>query len=295
MVPVEVTCPICSTSKKINIPIFLFEKKKTGTIKINVDTNICCAHQFIIFISKSYKVMGYESYDSVIEIGSKKVDKSSITFREILKTFDNTVLLLMFHAVIIECPIVIISSLGGKGQAKALNQFFNQILPNKHKSPFLFSSLAIDEHSSLEEKALVINQNGKIEKISWEKIPFNFERNLIQGATKILDETGQILIMKETINELFMKVEFLKKTLDEWARIDKRYNRRMRRSNKEYIARKVYEDECKDVLTGEYGSEMDEEKVNLILQIARLRFKAKIYHIDSDKNASVAKKMPKKH
>ena len=206
---VTVSCPKCKKSKDVLIPNFLFENKDSKFIKVNIDSGICCEHQFLIFIKKSGQIIGTESVDSVATLSDKNLKFQNLSLSNIIEKYGRETTLLMLHSVIIERPIILISKESNIKQtrilAKSLNIFFNKTLPQNVKSPFLFSSLTVKEQKlTNSDSDLVITPEGEVENIPWDSISLLFEEEMIDKALNMLDSSLQIEIMDQIL-EVFVE------------------------------------------------------------------------------------------
>ena len=59
---IQIICPICKTSKKLNIPIKVIDQAKQLTT-VSIPSGIVCEHGFQSFVDKNFKVRGYQRVD----------------------------------------------------------------------------------------------------------------------------------------------------------------------------------------------------------------------------------------
>ncbi|MHA1775424.1 MAG: hypothetical protein DRO88_03050 [Promethearchaeia archaeon] len=292
----EFECPICHAKKEVKLPQILFKKNITSLKKVQIDSSICCEHTFIAFISPSLKVIGYETVDMIAEL-NKSVEKLSqiITLEKILKDFGEDITKLIFHAVIIETPIIILIKAEDKSKiAMKLNYFFNQILPVDLKNPFLFSEISnenqlIDQNQT--DKALIITSDKNVKDISWQSIPFYYEQELIEKAMEILDPKMQLEVLKVSLETLFSYTTEINKIFKEWEQLDRRYYRKLGKIH-EYQPKIIYFEDLQSVAEKEFPNQISRYGLQLIAQILRNRFHVNFY-IDNFFDQDVKKKMPK--
>ncbi|WP_457557461.1 hypothetical protein [Candidatus Harpocratesius sp.] len=287
-------CPTCHTPKKVKLPRFIFEKNSNSLKKVQIDSGVCCEHSFVAFISPSLKIVGYEIIDMIADI-TKKINRKTqkLTLSQILEKYGEEITLLLFHAVIIETPIIILAHQDSSiNQAMFLNHFFNQILPSEIKNPFLFSEMQ-DETQLIgkTDQALVITTENKVKNISWESIPFNFEKELIEKALDILDPEMQIEVMRDALETLFKYANKINEIFKEWERLDRRYYRKLGKIN-EYKPKLIYIEDLKSAAEREFQNQISEYGLHLIAQILYHRFHVNFY-LDNLFNQDIAKKMPK--
>ena len=252
---VNIQCPTCQTIKDIEVPDELFAGKKMGLIKIHIEKSICCDHQFIAFFSKSGKNCGYEKLDVAFEL-TEKDEIQELSLRDLLKSYGDYIMTLMFHSVIINVPIIILhTKYELENKAPAMNMFVNEFLPEKYHSPLLFTSeYDLEFHKNPRNDALVISAHNDVENTPWPTIPFDYEKEIISKALDILDDKMQPLIVQEELNVLFNKAEYFNTLLDKWAAI--------------------YEEDVRTELNKEFPDEIDDYMYRLLLQILERRFKA---------------------
>lgn len=66
---VDITCPVCKTSKKINMSKLAF-LNPSGISTVSIPKNLVCDHQFLVYVDNEFLVRGYESVDFEFETES---------------------------------------------------------------------------------------------------------------------------------------------------------------------------------------------------------------------------------
>lgn len=256
---INIQCPTCRTEKSIEVPEDLFLGKKMGLIKVHIEKDICCEHQFIAFFSKSGKNCGYEKLDVAFEL--KIEQHEDLTLRDLLKRYGDYIMSLMLHSTILNIPVVVLHDKYDRfNHAPGLNMFVNEFLPVKYQSPMLFTSeYDLEFHKHPREDALVISAQNDVENTPWPNIPLDFEKDLIKKALDILDDKMQAILVQEELQKMFDKAEFFNDLINKWAAI--------------------YEEDVLNELTKEFPDEIDDYMYRFLLQILERRFKADLSKI----------------
>lgn len=261
---VHIQCPICNKEKDIQLPLSLFDSKKTGLVKVQIDEGICCEHRFIAFFTKTGKNAGYEKLDLALDLAESGKQEEKIYLRDLLKKYGDYAVQNVLHAVIIDMPITLLhTKYEHKNLAPIYNRFFAHFLPKKFQNPFLFTwyyDLEYKKNPTFD--TFVINTEGFIQNTPWRYIELDFEKKIIKKALDIIDDESQALILQQEFQNFFDKVESLRDLMKTWKKIN-----------------------FEDALTEfqKYYSDVDENLFELLIQIAKYRFKADVSKIKQDK------------
>ncbi|MCF2139812.1 MAG: hypothetical protein K9W44_07150 [Candidatus Lokiarchaeota archaeon] len=261
---VHIICPECSKEKDIEVPSSLFETKKVGLIKIQIDEGICCEHRFLAFFSKSGNNAGYEKLDLSLNLEEIEKNKEKVYLRDLLKKYGDYCVQNILHAVIINMPITLLhTKYEHKNLAPIYNRFFAQFIPKKYQNPFLFSWYYDLEYKKKPTyDTFVITTEGFIENTPWRYIELDYEKELIKKALDIIDDESQVLILQQEFQQLFDMSEALIELLKNWSKIS-----------------------FDDALTEfqKYYPNVEDNMFELLLQIAQHRYKVDVSVVKIDK------------
>lgn len=261
---VHISCPVCSKEKNISLPANLFETKKMGLIKIQIEEGICCEHRFIAFFNKNGKNAGYEKLDFAINLEKSTKEEEKIYLRDILKLYGDYCVQNLFHSVIINMPITLLhTKYEPKNIAPLYNRFFAHFLPEKYQNPMLFSWYYDLEYKKKPTyDTFVVTTKGFIENTPWRYIEMNFEKNLIKKSMDIIDDESQTIILQQEFQQLFDKCDALNELMKGW--------------------KKITEDEALEEIQKFYP-DIDEYLFQLLLQILQYRYNVDISMIKPSK------------
>ncbi|UYP44260.1 hypothetical protein NEF87_000545 [Candidatus Lokiarchaeum ossiferum] len=291
---IEIICPDCGKGAMVKIPNHLFKKGTLNAIKIHIESGICCNHRFLAFVSNKHKAIGYEKLDSVV-LNKTRTQKHIFSLKTILDNFNNQIVLLFFRALLLSCPIIIVSEQDLSVEINEYNYFFNSLLPEKHLNPFLFSYYSRENlKENMNEISLILTDDLSIEQIPWASIPFDIEKQFFLEGFQIMDRDGQIYVMKVKISTLFDKVIYLIDSLNRIIEIERRYNRKIYKLDENQNDRIFYEDECDKIIIKKYGENITKLELDLIRLIALNRFHANIQRNDNNSKKVKKIKLPQK-
>ena len=187
----EVTCPQCDVAGTINVPTYLFKNKKAGNLKIQVNVGMVCEHEFVVFIARSGKVMGYETIDVALNLADfqNTTEAGHIFLPDILKIFGKYGVSNQFHAVLLNTPIKVLRCDDDFNYAKPLTTLFNEFLPVTYKDQMIIVSniLEKDYKKAKIDDTFLFNTTGVVANAPWEEIELKLEEDLIVEALKFLD------------------------------------------------------------------------------------------------------------
>jgi len=218
---IEVTCPTCGETKRINIPESLFSQKKFGTIKIQVPVNaICPKHQFIVFLDTKGVVRGYEKIDIAIAVTPVETEKEAVgilTLRKLIQLFGTYGVLSLMHAKIFNYSSYIIKDADFGPTEELLNLIGNRILPEKyrgHNSIYLLEESDYGNIKLKEKNALLIDcLTQNILQTPW-KEKLKFEEEIVKRALEIINEEEQLRLLQQRIAIFIKEAEHAKDILE---------------------------------------------------------------------------------
>ncbi|MHA1611423.1 MAG: hypothetical protein ACTSYU_05160 [Promethearchaeota archaeon] len=212
-ISIIVECPTCQKTKEIGVPKYLFTNKKMGTLKVQIHTGICCEHNFIAFVAKNGKIRGYESIDMAINIS--KIEESSIQgklfMRDILKKYGDYALTTCLHSVLLNVPICFLRKKTEKSKTAEISNLFNEVIPEGFNQNLMQISTIwdIDYRKAKIEGALVISPEGLIANAPWSETPLTFEKEILNRALEILDDSSQTLVVQQELKETFKHAQYI--------------------------------------------------------------------------------------
>ncbi|WP_457556538.1 hypothetical protein [Candidatus Harpocratesius sp.] len=263
-IEVLVECPNlnCNKTKYITVPKYLFGNKKMGTLKVQVHAGICCEHEFIAFVSNDGKIRGYESIDMAIDLSKikKAAIEGKIYIRDLISTYGDYALSSCLHAILCNFPIIFLRNESEKSKTAMISHLFNQFLPEIYQKNLVQVS-TIKEEDYLKtqiSEALVISPTGVLANSPWEHISLNIEKELINNALSILDDSSQEVIIQQGIEKIFTHAEFIAKKIEK---------------------KDIYEEDLMKKFKKEFKKPLREEYLNLLKDIVKYRFKKDITRI----------------
>lgn len=265
---IEVTCPNpdCKKSNFVKIPSYLFDNKKIGTIKVQIHADICCEHEFIVFVGKMKgkppKVRGYETVDLAIDLSKiiKTNKNNQIFLKDLLKNYGDYAVSSCLHALMLNCQIIFLRTEHDPNQSNQITNLLTNFLPSQYQSDIITIShiLEIEYKRAKITDALVVNPQGLIANTPWSDISLTIEKQLIQKTLEILDDSLQPMILKQELETLFEKAQFI-------ASIIKKDH--------------IFEEELSQKISQEFDKQISKSELKLLKQIVEHRFKGNLKKI----------------
>ncbi|UYP46609.1 hypothetical protein NEF87_002894 [Candidatus Lokiarchaeum ossiferum] len=265
---VEVTCPIpeCKKTKIVKIPSYLFENKKMGTIKVQIHADICCEHEFIIFVGKMKgkppRVRAYEMVDLAIDLSKiiKTGKNDQVFLKDLLKKYGDYAVSSCLHALMLNCHIIFLRTEHDTNQSNQITNLLNSFIPSQHPSDNItISHILESEYKKAKiSNALVVNPQGVIANTPWSDISLDIEKHLIQESLEILDDSLQAMILKQELELLFNKSQFIVNIIKK---------------------DEIFEEDLNQKISQEYGNTISKSEMKLLKQIVEFRFKGNLKKI----------------
>ncbi len=223
-----VSCPVCKVTKEIDIPLEVFNKKKLGSVKINVlRGSVCPEHQFLVLTDTKGKLFGYEILDVVLESNEEKYDGKSkpLTLLDMRRFFGTKGLLHLIHANLYGYPILLLyNDPEFLKSIDAIKELVNDLFSESpfKRIPIKFensSELAIKISKEIEEY-LVINELGEVLNVPW-KENLNLEAKMLDQALEIINTQEQLFILRSSLNNFINEALYAKElyeTIDPLSR-----------------------------------------------------------------------------
>ncbi|TFG14419.1 MAG: hypothetical protein EU531_09130 [Promethearchaeota archaeon] len=221
---IEISCPVCNKSKKINIPEQIFNQKKFGIIRVQVPQGgVCQEHQFIVFIDTKGIIRGYEKIDLQLKSTSIQAqEKGKFTLNNFVRLFGLYGVFCLIHAKIFNYPAFIIQNEEIAQLSGLINRIGNALLPENYRDTSIITFLDKIDYNEInlkEKNALLIDDNLHILQIPWDE-KLKFEEELIKPALEILNENEQLKLVQQGIITFIRQAEYVKSLLEKVKFID---------------------------------------------------------------------------
>ncbi|MHA1819447.1 MAG: hypothetical protein ACTSU2_00575 [Promethearchaeota archaeon] len=262
-ISLEITCPKCGKTAVKKVPKYIFEGKSFGVLKIQINKGVVCdEHQFLVFVDKNGKIRGYESieYQLITPKQNKKleeIDKSKISFKDLIHFFNELIRLHIIHAFILNIPIVIVVNKLNEKEKTVILTILKDLFADSFKDntiePLKFVNISDYKTMNIAENALIFDDNNYILGTPWKLKKYDFERECINAAIKTKEYKVQLVIFQQEIRNIIKRAEFV-------------YN---------YITKKgsIYEDELKKLISKEYKiKKVSNYDIALLKEILQFRF-----------------------
>lgn len=261
---ITVECPNsqCKKKKGITVPEYLFSNKKTGTLKVQIHAGICCEHEFIAFVSKKGKVVGYEAIDMSIDLSSieKSEVQGKVFLRDLLKKYGDYALSSCIHSILLNIPIIFLRKKTEKSLTSEISHLFNSFLPDRYNQNLIHVSTIwdVDYRKATITDSLVISPEGLIANAPWANISLDFETQLLSDALSILDDGSQYLVIQQQFEKLFDQAAFI---------------------TEEIFEHEIFEEDLKKKIKERFKFTPTDNHLKLLKQIVSFRFKGDIKKI----------------
>jgi sulfur transfer complex TusBCD TusB component (DsrH family) len=217
---IELTCPICKTTKNVRLPLPLFTQKRFGTVKVQVpQKGVCIEHQFIAFIDAKGIVRGYEKIDLLMKTELSLREKAEkLNLNTFINMFGLYGIFNIIHAKIFNYQIYIMKIKKYEKDLSFVNQIVDNIIPEDYrytnKITFL-EEMGYNDIKLKEKDAFLIDVQQNILQTPWDvKMKFKFEEDLIERALEIFDDKDQLALLQQGILKLIKEAEYVKNVLE---------------------------------------------------------------------------------
>ena len=225
---VNVTCPICNSSKILDIPTALFLQKKVGAIKIQIPLGaVCPDHQCIMFIDSKGKIRGYEKIDLKYVMSTTETEREvegAFTLKKLIQLLGTYCVYSIIHAKIFKYPIFIIIDEEFEYSSEILNDISNSILPESYRGENTLNLLKETDYDKLElnvKNCLLLDVHRQILQIPW-NMKLKFEESLVEKALQLFNEHEQLFLLQEMISDFIKEAEYVLTILENVERISKK-------------------------------------------------------------------------
>ncbi|MGV9199996.1 MAG: hypothetical protein ACOC4M_14410 [Promethearchaeia archaeon] len=257
----EVTCPTCEKVESINVPGSIFKQKKFGTIKIQVPPGAVCKHQFICFVDPKGIIRGYEKIDLMmcrpVEV-EEETEQDHLNLNTLMQMYGTYGVFSLIHAKIFDFPHVIVREEGCMDISGILNKIGDSILPEEYRGTTEVQFINPGEVDDFDnDNALLIGKQKQILQTPWQE-KLSFEEDVVQKASEILDEDGQLIILQQEISKLINQAKKTAEIL-------------------EGVKEEIYEDDLIEKLAKKSNMpKIDHHRLVLIKQFIRQRISEKL-------------------
>ncbi|MGV9204876.1 MAG: hypothetical protein ACOC44_12760 [Promethearchaeia archaeon] len=257
----EVTCPTCEKVESINVPSSIFKQKKFGTIKIQVPPGAVCKHQFICFVDPKGIIRGYEKIDLMmcrpVEV-EEETEQDHLNLNTLMQMYGTYGVFSLIHAKIFDFPHVIVREEGCMDISDILNKIGDNILPEEYRGTTEVQFINPEEVDDFDnDNALLIGKQKQILQTPWQE-KLSFEEDVVQKASEILDEDGQLIILQQEISKLINQAKKTAEIL-------------------EGVKEEIYEDDLIEKLAKKSNMpKIDHHRLVLIKQFIRQRISEKL-------------------
>ncbi|MGV9173325.1 MAG: hypothetical protein ACOC35_12300 [Promethearchaeia archaeon] len=257
----EVTCPTCEKVESINVPGSIFKQKKFGTIKIQVPPGAVCKHQFICFVDPKGIIRGYEKIDLMmcrpVEV-EEETEQDHLNLNTLMQMYGTYGVFSLIHAKIFDFPHVIVREEGCMDISDILNKIGDNILPEEYRGTTEVQFINPEEVDDFDnDNALLIGKQKQILQTPWQE-KLSFEEDVVQKASEILDEDGQLIILQQEISKLINQAKKTAEIL-------------------EGVKEEIYEDDLIEKLAKKSNMpKIDHHRLVLIKQFIRQRISEKL-------------------
>lgn len=229
-----VQCPKCNMSTDIEIPAYMLTKK-VGSTKIKITKDICCAHEFIIFLDKHGKILGSEAADVFLEDLDFAKENPKIYLKDLVEIYGKKTVAHMLFAVLCDIPLVFLSRKDISINVSMLRDCFRKFIPQTYENEGLITTiLDVEFRSANLTNMLVIEPVGKTIAKMDSKGPIKYFLPLIDRSLEILDLKSQCLIIQEHFRQLLERAELLNEKMTKWKTITNELCRVLLRKEMEY-------------------------------------------------------------
>ncbi|MFX1499309.1 MAG: hypothetical protein ACFFBH_17465 [Promethearchaeota archaeon] len=215
---IQVTCPICSAVKNVEIPEKLFIQKRFNIIKIQIPRGgVCRKHNFIVFVDDKGIIRGYDQIDLLMKstIQEEQVTKR-FSLHHFIDMFGFYGMLCLVHAKIFNYPAYIIKDKNSEDFSNSINRIGENLLPETYRGDFNIHFLEETDYNKIklrEQNAFLMDSEHRILHIPWQE-KLTFEEEIIKKAIDILDENEQITLIQQNISKLIREAEYVIRVLE---------------------------------------------------------------------------------
>lgn len=234
--PIELSCPKCGASKKINLPRSLFEQKQFGYIKIQVPQGaVCQNHIFFVILDLKERVIGYESVD--LSIGEENKDnkeetRDPRTLNDVINILGFNCVIGLLHAKLFNYSSYIIMNNKDKLNLELINKIFDDLIPEEYNSLKQLKLIRYDSDypASTHFYSLVQNQRRDSFLINLRKLviqmpwssELEFEKYVLNNVLEKKDESENLKDLKFQIVKFLDDVKYLVSILEDKKKISKK-------------------------------------------------------------------------
>lgn len=215
---IQVTCPICSTVKNVEIPEKLFLQNRFKIIKVQIPRGgVCREHNFIVFVDDKGIIRGYDQIDLLLKSTVQKEEvKKRFSLHHFISMFGLYGMLCLIHAKIFNYPAYIIKDKHSEDFSGIINKIGESLLPETYRGGFNIHFLEESNYNKIklsEQNAFLMDSEHHILQIPWQE-KLIFEEEIIKKVLEILDENEQITLIQQNILKLIREAEYVIRVLE---------------------------------------------------------------------------------
>lgn len=208
---VEIRCPICSTTKKIEISTKELEKIQRGLLAINIPKSVVCEHNFVAYIDSNFHVRNYctTDFEILVPDDQSEIQTPDIPIHKIdpllLKiNLTPSILSYILRGIFSKQKIIIVSD--KEFLIPYLTNFFEYIMENSFEMDLSITleQNYIDSSKNCEE-ALIFYGNKIITNESSDKIlsEISIEEAIVEKFMSEKDLQTGLIILKNEIRKAY--------------------------------------------------------------------------------------------
>lgn len=162
---VNIVCPVCSSKKKIPIPMDVVKQKESGATSLFIPSGLVCLHPFYVYIDKNFHVRDYLVLEYSLQDEAKKAEQiKAETFAKshefnyeldnILNFITEVDLRSLFYACFIESPLILIEDDPKQERFGVIFNILAKLFPEIVKTCNIFTPEKYLEYSEAEDKRI---------------------------------------------------------------------------------------------------------------------------------------------
>ncbi|MHA1745818.1 MAG: hypothetical protein ACTSWW_07450 [Promethearchaeota archaeon] len=160
---VQIVCPVCSSKKKIPIPMKVVQQKESGATSLFIPSGLVCLHPFYVYIDKNFHVRDYLVLEYSLQDEAKRAEqiKAEIFAKahdfnyeldNILNFISEVDLRSLLYSCFIESPLILIEDDPKNERFGVIFNILAKLFPDIVKTCNIFTPEKYLEYSEAEEK-----------------------------------------------------------------------------------------------------------------------------------------------
>ncbi|MHA1731897.1 MAG: hypothetical protein ACTSU5_08130 [Promethearchaeota archaeon] len=231
---VLVVCPTCKKSAQVPVPTYIFDKKKSGIVKVQIHTGIVCEHQFVVYVDQNFMARGFEAIDFLLEVGTP-VEPSTgeggsvgteLDLRDVVAKFGSFATTHIFRAFVFNYPVVLVKSpTDAPDLEDKINNLFVKFIPEELSPEPLVEAIERNNFGKFkfgEDRHLVLDTDGIVLNSPWgmrKKKQMTWEEGLIERGLVGDDLDSYSGAIRGNIREFYKRATYVAGVLGESKRV----------------------------------------------------------------------------